>query len=77
MHSGCPVTRAPELPGDFEGITVATSEERTTLKATLNFRCLYMYRSLYVYIYIIYPFVSFSYLKIIKVSNDYDGNDSI
>lgn len=36
-----------------------------------------MYRSLYVYIYIIYPFVSFSYLKIIKVSNDYDGNDSI
>lgn len=41
---------------------------------------------IYVYIYIHhcmyiscirYPFVSFSYLKIIKVSNDYDGNDSI
>lgn len=29
------------------------------------------------YIYIVYPFVSFSYLKIIKVSNHYDGNDSI
>ena len=34
----------------IEGSTVATSEVRTTRKATLNFRCLYMHRSLYVYI---------------------------
>ena len=37
-----------------------------------------MYRSLYVYIYYISFCIFFlQYLKIIKVSNDYDGNDSI